>query len=311
MARQGVSRDQVFAAADALVGDAQGPTIKAVREKLGDTGSPNTIHRHLVSWREARPAATAIVRELPQALAVAIAAEIERTASQVRGEMESELVQERAAAAELSLSGERLEVELEEVSEQVLALTTERDTLAGKFDQQAADLTEALRRIEREQQAAEAARVELATAKLKVESQEERQVELATEMGRLRDALTLAEAGRIAAEKQAAVLVAKLDAVTERASRAEARIENIEQQAAKAAVVYEDARERAVQELRQAQKERDQVREQAAQEVRQIQAGRDEAREAASEARERAAAATGRLEEIERNGKSNQSENVE
>lgn len=311
MARQGVSRDQVFAAADAIVGTGQNPTIKAVREKLGDTGSPNTIHRHLVSWREARPAAAAVVRELPQALAAAIAAEIERTASKVRGEMEIELVQEREAAAELSLSGERLEVELEEVSEQVLALTSERDTLAGKFDQQAADLTEALRRIEREQQAAEAARVELATAKLRVESQAERQVEQATEIGRLRDELKLAEAGRIAAEQKAAVLAAKLDAVVVRASSAEDRVKSVELQVAKAAVSFEEARDRAAQELREVQKERDQVREQAAQEIRQIQAERDEARKAASEAKERAAAATGRLEEIKRNGRSNESGNVE
>ena len=40
--------------ADALAGEGQQPTIRAVRERLGDTGSPNTIHKHLSStWREA------------------------------------------------------------------------------------------------------------------------------------------------------------------------------------------------------------------------------------------------------------------
>ncbi|HIA1771049.1 TPA: DNA-binding protein, partial [Salmonella enterica] len=35
--------------------EGQQPTIRAVRERLGDTGSPNTIHKHLAAWREARP----------------------------------------------------------------------------------------------------------------------------------------------------------------------------------------------------------------------------------------------------------------
>jgi len=42
MARAGVTFEQVAAAADALVGDGQQPTIRAIRERLG-TGSPNTI----------------------------------------------------------------------------------------------------------------------------------------------------------------------------------------------------------------------------------------------------------------------------
>ncbi|WP_221931826.1 DNA-binding protein [Klebsiella pneumoniae] len=53
MARQGITFEQVAAVADALAGEGQQPTIRAVREKLGDTGSPNTIHKHLTAWREA------------------------------------------------------------------------------------------------------------------------------------------------------------------------------------------------------------------------------------------------------------------
>ena len=81
MARQGITFEQVAAVADALAGEGQQPTIRAVREKLGDTGSPNTIHKHLTAWREARPVAAAAAPELPQALTAAIAAEIERAAS--------------------------------------------------------------------------------------------------------------------------------------------------------------------------------------------------------------------------------------
>ena len=143
MARQGITFEQVAAVADALAGEGQQPTIRAVRERLGDTGSPNTIHKHLAAWREARPVAAAAAPELPQALTAAIAAEIERAASRARGEIEGRLVQAQAEAAELAAAGEVLEGERDELAEQVAGLTTERDTLAGKAAQQAADLAEA------------------------------------------------------------------------------------------------------------------------------------------------------------------------
>ena len=132
MARQGITRDQVFTAADALVGDGQQPTINAIRERLGGTGSPNTIHKHLVQWREARPVAAVAAPELPQALTAAIAGEIEKAAAKARAEKEQELQQAQAEAAELGAAGEALEAERDELAEQVAVLTTERDTLAGK-----------------------------------------------------------------------------------------------------------------------------------------------------------------------------------
>ena len=85
MARQGITFEQVAAVADALAGEGQQPTIRAVREKLGDTGSPNTIHKHLTAWRQARPVAAADAPELPHTLTAAIAAEIERAAAREIG----------------------------------------------------------------------------------------------------------------------------------------------------------------------------------------------------------------------------------
>ena len=75
MAREGITYEQVSAVADALVGAGQSPTIKGVREALG-TGSPNTVHRHLVAWRAARPVAQATARTLPGPIIDAIGQEI-------------------------------------------------------------------------------------------------------------------------------------------------------------------------------------------------------------------------------------------
>lgn len=234
MARPGVSFEQVAAIADALVGEGQQPTIRAVRERLGDKGSPNTIHRHLSSWREARPVAAASAPELPQALTAAIATEIERAAAAARGEIEGRLVQAQAEAADLAAAGETMESELDELREQVASLTGERDTLAGKAEQQAADLIDAQQRIEREQHAAEAARVELAKSQLKAEGMAETLKSQVTEIERLRAALEVEAKARVAAEQQAAVLAARLEAMAERASKAEARAEMVEKHAQQA-----------------------------------------------------------------------------
>jgi colicin import membrane protein len=54
MARTGITRDQVWNAADAIKARGLEPTISLVRGELNDNGSFTTISQHLASWREAR-----------------------------------------------------------------------------------------------------------------------------------------------------------------------------------------------------------------------------------------------------------------
>lgn len=288
MARPGITFEQVAAVADAIIGEGQQPTINAVRDRIG-TGSPNTVHRHLTVWRAARPQAIAAVPELPASLTTAIATEIERAAATARSEVESKLVQTQAESAELASAGEALESERDELFEQVAELTTERDTLAGKAAQQAADIEVQADRIEREQQAAEAARVELARAQLKIESGTERLVEQTAEIDRLRVALDSESKARIAAEQQAAVLSAKLDLMTDRATKAESRLERVEKQSEQIRQELDSARNQAQarqSELSAAGRELD-----AAQnKVREARAEAKQAREEAAELRGKLAA---------------------
>lgn len=287
MARQGITFEQVTAAADAIVGEGQQPTIKAVRERLG-TGSPNTIHQHLKRWREARPVAVVAALELPQALASAIAAEIERTAAQARGEIEGRLVQAQAEADELSATGETLEAERDALAEQVATLTTERDTLTGKAAQQAADLAEQGQRIEREQQAAEAARVELAKVQLKVEAQAEKLAEQATALDRLATDLKAADKARQEAAQAAAVLAARLEAAEARASAAEGR--------EKAAQARADAQGQDLNGFRVQVQAQQTALDAAAREIESAKASAAEARAAAKKSGEEAAELRGRLQ---------------
>lgn len=274
MARIGVTSEQVSAVADALIGEGKQATIRAVRERLGDRGSPNTIQKHLSAWRDARPMAAAAALELPQTLAAAIAAEIGRAAAQARAEIEGRLVEVQTEAADLALTGESLEDERDSLIAQMAVLTTERDTLAGKAAQQAADLAELTGRVEREQQAAEAARVELATARLRAEGLTERHAAQGKEVEQLRAAVEDERKGRIAAEQAAAVLAARLEASAELVVRAESRAELAERQA-----------------------------DQVTQDVRKAHAEREDARNLASQAREQGARLSGQVDMLQAESK--------
>jgi len=274
MARIGVTSEQVSAVADALIGEGKQATIRAVRERLGDRGSPNTIQKHLSAWRDARPMAAAAALELPQTLAAAIAAEIGRAAAQARAEIEGRLVEVQTEAADLAMTGESLEDERDSLIAQMAVLTTERDTLAGKAAQQAADLVELTGRVEREQQAAEAARVELATARLRAEGLTERHAAQGKEVEQLRAAVEDERKGRIAAEQAAAVLAARLEASAELVVRAESRAELAERQA-----------------------------DQVTQDVRKAHAEREDARNLASQAREQGARLSGQVDVLQAESK--------
>lgn len=274
MARIGVTSEQVSAVADALIGEGKQATIRAVRERLGDRGSPNTIQKHLSAWRDARPMAAAAALELPQTLAAAIAAEIGRAAAQARAEIEGRLVEVQTEAADLAMTGESLEDERDSLIAQMVVLTTERDTLAGKAAQQAADLAELTGRVEREQQAAEAARVELATARLRAEGLTERHAAQGKEVEQLRAAVEDERKGRIAAEQAAAVLAARLEASAELVVRAETRAELAERQA-----------------------------DQVTQDVRKAHAEREDARNLASQAREQSARLSGQVDMLQAESK--------
>ena len=274
MARIGVTSEQVSAVADALIGEGKQATIRAVRERLGDRGSPNTIQKHLSAWRDARPMAAAAALELPQALAAAIAAGIGRAAAQARAEIEGRLVEVQTEAADLAMTGESLEDERDSLIAQMAVLTTERDTLAGKAAQQAADLVELTGRVEREQQAAEAARVELATARLRAEGLTERHAAQGKEVEQLRAAVEDERKGRIAAEQAAAVLAARLEASAELVVRAETRAELAERQA-----------------------------DQVTQDVRKAHAEREDARNLASQAREQGARLSGQVDVLQAESK--------
>lgn len=241
MARTGITFDEVAAAADALVGAGKSATIQAVRDALG-SGSPNTVHKHLSAWRQARPQAAAAVVELPADLVKALGAEISRAAAQARSEIEGNLVQAQSEAVELATVGEALEIERDDLLAQVGQLQTERDQALATAFERGQEIERQAQMIEREQSAADGARVDLAKAQLKIEAGAERTASLTTELERLRTQLEVAQAGRQAAEQQAAVSAAQLVAEQAKSTDLAQRLATAEKAAQDAAGVADSAR---------------------------------------------------------------------
>lgn len=221
MARIGITYEQVAAVADGMVGAGLQPTIKSVREHLG-TGSPNTVHAHLVAWREARPVAVVAAPTLPASLTAAIGAEISQAAARARAEVEGELVRVQGEAGELARAGDALEDQVADLTEQVTHLVTERDQAVTLAGERAAEVARLFEQVEREQRRAEVSRVELATSRLRLEGLAERQAVQAAEVVRLGAALDEQREARAAAEQVGAVLTARLEAANDRATAAEA-----------------------------------------------------------------------------------------
>ena len=180
--RQGVTAEQIKAAADAIAAEGQSPTIRAVRERLG-TGSPNTIQRHLSQWRESRPQVTQAAYELPAELANSFGRELRRGAEAATAELRAELAQAHVEATDLAETGEGLETQIEELAEQVETLTHERDTATAEAAARADEIKRLADQVRREQDAAETARTEVATARVKIETQADQLAEIKSQWG--------------------------------------------------------------------------------------------------------------------------------
>lgn len=216
MAREGVTYEQIKAAAEELVSEGREPTIRAVRERLRGTGSPNTIHRHLTKWRDARPDAPAATADLPASILREINSEIQRAVSAARADIESQLARALTEAADLAAAGEALEAERDALSEQVSALTSDRDVLAGKAAEQLVEIERLGHELERERRAAEDARIEIAQGRLKLEAQTVQLAEQRAQLDQQDQDLRAEQRNRIAAERDLASVSASRDGLAER-----------------------------------------------------------------------------------------------
>lgn len=130
MARAGILYSYVAQAAARLVADEKNPTVDAVREALGGTGSKSTIAPMLKRWKaEHQDQILAQDAGLPASLVQAV----KGVYDQLQHEADEKIATIRTAAA---ADNQALSMQLDDASERNLALTKERDGLAAALAQE-------------------------------------------------------------------------------------------------------------------------------------------------------------------------------
>lgn len=224
MARPGISYDQVATVADELVADGQKPTLLAVRERLGNTGSMNTIHKHFSAWQASqRPAARKSTEPNPRLLAT-LGAEMSKVAEEAAAEANAALAQALNEVAVMAANGEALEAERDDLAAQLLDMTSQRDTAVGKAGEQASEIDRLKLEASRLQEELGSVRRLLAQAELRLEAVPR----LEQEIEAVRAQLVGEQAARAEAEKTAAVANAQRAAEETARQRAESRLTSAE-----------------------------------------------------------------------------------
>jgi chromosome segregation ATPase len=282
-----VSFETVAAAAEKLQAAGQRASVRAVIAELGG-GSPNTVLKLLGEWKAGRPVVRIADTDLDPRITDSIKVQMQRIAEQAAAAAE-----ERAAAIDEDLQA--LAEAQAAAEQQITGLTAERDTAQAQaadfVEQLAAAQADAARYQAQAAEALAAVRQELASERLRHEhaaaalARAEVRLEslptLQGEVERLRQLLEEARQRTTEATQAAAVVGARLDAVSERAARSEKRVELLEQAAAAAAKDAAEARSGVLAETKL------------------MQAELAEARRLAADAREQAAHLAGRLEASE------------
>ena len=102
MARVGITKEQVFGAANKLLSQGIHPSINAVREELGGTGSNGTIHKHLKVWSDDRPKQQQAEFVLPVDLTNGIGRVVEQERAAAAQDATNKLAQVQAQADTLA-----------------------------------------------------------------------------------------------------------------------------------------------------------------------------------------------------------------
>jgi hypothetical protein len=155
---KGITDQDVWHAADALLLDGQRPTIERVRHKIG-RGSPNTVSPHLDTWfaRLGTRIADPQVFRGPHADADAAPEPVQALARQLwdtaqalaRGQAESRALQAEAIAADALAERDATRAALATERERAQALASELDTLRLAHAAEHAALTERLLALDR------------------------------------------------------------------------------------------------------------------------------------------------------------------
>ncbi|MCD6734184.1 MAG: DNA-binding protein [Burkholderiaceae bacterium] len=226
MPRQGISYEQVAAAAQTILAEKRQPTIRAVRELL-QTGSVSTIQNYLRRWREEFQPLQPVSFEIPPSLAREIQKELARVASVAREDIAQRLTQTQKECETLSDAHEKIEEKNERLQAALETLRAERDNLVGRAEERAAHIAELESNLHEAQSALTAAQVEAAHVLSSAREQNERFESLRAELDDVRKELSEERRTRNDAECRLEGLSAKHQAATERLAETQLQAQRV------------------------------------------------------------------------------------
>jgi len=239
MARPGITYQEVAAACDQIVATSENPTIKRVTEVLG-TGSPNTVLRHLNTWRDAAPVAVRKVPELPIELQTAIIKEITRQKAESRDEIEKQLTQSQSEAKELSTVGEALEDHIDHLQSENQGLSNEAQQLLALAEERKQEITKLTIELKQERDRSEDVRLKLAQELNKADLLINHTNALESDVIMLKNDLKQSESEKYKVEKNLAVVEAKIDAEKEKTQDVKDHLKQKEVNFSKEKLIHEN-----------------------------------------------------------------------
>lgn len=209
MAREStISFDQVAAAADIIKTQGGKPTARSVREALG-SGSMATVLKFLQQWQGGQVRQSqAIDDTLDPAIVRAISNAIAGKVQEATADATVRLADLQAETSSVIVENERMGAEIEALATELATLQEQLAATAGRAQQLEVDAARQATELAAERAAAEAARVALAKAELRLEAVPRIEAELVSARAEL-------AAERIKSAEQhesAAVAIAQKDA---------------------------------------------------------------------------------------------------
>lgn len=221
MAREStITQDQVAAAADNLKTQGIKPTARNVRDALG-SGSMATVLKFLQQWQGNQVRQSqAIDDTLDPSIGRAISNQIAAKVQEATADSTARLADLQAETDNVIAENERQAAEIEAQAGELAALQEQHAALVGRAQQIETDSTRTAAELVAERQAAEAARVELAKAELRLEAVPR----IEAEIEKVRDELLQARAQATEQHEAAAVATAKLESEIAKCKRYEAEL---------------------------------------------------------------------------------------
>lgn len=228
--RAKVTNDQINTAIEQLNSEGIKPTIRAVRERLGNTGSPNRIQPLLAAWNDRNKPAEAAKAVLSDSAQKTLADLLERERSAAVAAKLEEITELKAQLLEVIQAGQQLEDD----NERLEAANTQLDEQKSEAVTLASSRLQRIEQLEQEQARLQAQCQELgqqvATAQAQLAMQQQQGSLQQQQIEQQAEALADAKQQVSTAQQIAAVAEAKQQAAAETATAAAQRIQKLEAQ---------------------------------------------------------------------------------